>query len=76
MNALFDFVAEQRVNDKTKEPYDVLIVTYKGLRLALFSGDNLLQRAEQYVKTYGYLAEWYFLGHPSWDESMRVNVNG
>lgn len=77
MNQLFKKVQTIRRNDKTKEEIPAVLVTYKNLGIALFTGENLDERADAYLKTYGYLAEWYYqisLGNKSWHESMYVQI--
>lgn len=47
-----------------------LTVDFEGVPLALFTRDNLEERAREYVRTHGYLARWsksWMLGQPaSW----------
>lgn len=78
MNANFEVKGDTRsiVPKPDGATYPIAIVTYKGFKLAIFSGDDRISRADEYIRTYGYLAEWRRLGSPSWDESMRVNING
>lgn len=81
MNTDFTFINSTRARqqkDGTVEEYPVLLVAYKGEALAIFSGENLRERAEAYIKTYGYLAEWrrrILTGEgTSWDDSLFVNI--
>lgn len=76
MNKFFSVVTEQRTNEKTKQSSDVTVIYYRDMKLAIFAGENQQERVGTYLNTYGYLAEWYRLGTPSWEESMRVDVNG
>jgi hypothetical protein len=58
-----------------------LTVKYKGESLAIFEG-NIVEngnRAMDYIRTYGYLAEWTYRKHTTgqyvnWHESLRVHV--
>jgi hypothetical protein len=80
MNKDFAIVHITRKNEKTGSDDAVVLVTYKGEALALFKGDDLESRAIDYIKTYGYLAEWrrlWLIGtNPNWDECLRVNIDG
>jgi hypothetical protein len=66
-----------RIFTQTRNGKPALMLRYKGENLALFVGDNLHERVQQYIKTYGYLAEWTYqkltTGKiPNWSEDMRV----
>lgn len=77
--AVTDSTRVRQLKDGTAEEYPVKLVAYRGVTLALFSGDNLDDRVEQYIKTYGYLAAWRRLiltgAGTSWDESLFVNIS-
>lgn len=60
MNNNFDIIDVTRTDEKTKAQLPAKLVAYKGETLALFVGDNLDQRAANYVSVYGYLAEWRY----------------
>jgi hypothetical protein len=80
MNKDFNIIHGSRKNEKTGGDDHVVQVTYKGEALAVFKGDDLETRVMDYIKTYGYLAEWrrlWLIGtHPNWYECLRVNIDG
>lgn len=56
MNSDFALDAADRPIKAGRE--NVLRLSYKGVLIATFAGENLQQQADQYLATYGYLAEW------------------
>lgn len=80
MNPNFSVEYETRT-DRTGAIDNVMILKYKSVAIAIFHGDpsSFFGQLNDYLVTYGYLAEWrmrWNLGEcPSWDESMRVNIN-
>ncbi|GAB3644893.1 hypothetical protein [Ramlibacter alkalitolerans] len=79
----FAYVPDTRLVAGKSVP--VLLVTFKGEAIALFSEANrqagdvrtLRERADDYVGTYGYLAEWRRRWNNgdrcNWSEALRVD---
>lgn len=84
----------EKVFEKGKvESKGVLRLSYKGVCIAKWTGgeedkpwiDTLPKRAEEYIKTHGYLAEWRRRWNlqmfeegtnwVQWDESLRVDIS-
>jgi hypothetical protein len=60
MDKNFVIVNTFREDEKSKVSLPAKVITYKGESLALFVGDNLDERVENYLKVYGHLAEWRY----------------
>jgi hypothetical protein len=60
MNNNFVIVNTTRQDEKLKTNIPAKVVTYKGENLAVFVRDNLDERVTNYLKVYGYLAEWRY----------------
>lgn len=76
VNKHFEYARSIR-HDKKLGDVPRLTVKYKGEGLAIFEGDDLEERALEYIRVYGYLAEWtyqkYVTGqYVNWTEPMRV----
>lgn len=68
--------------DKDNKPYKypVTVCRWKGVGLAVFSGDDQNARVDAYLKTHAYLAEWSSQwregNNVNWDDSMFVAYTG
>lgn len=76
VNKHFEYAHSIR-HDKKLGDVPRLTVKYKGEALAIFEGDNLEEQALEYIRVYGYLAEWTYLkykngAYENWTEKLRV----
>lgn len=80
LKTFFSVESTVRKDKKTKEVQPAKVVSYKGMALVLFVGDNLDEKVSNYLEVYGYLAEWRYQNSTkkhfvNWCDTLNVDIN-